>query len=138
VRPDRATCYLPGMSREPFRFFGYAGCSTCTKAMRLLRSKEVPFESIPIVDAPPTAEELRRFAVASGKPVRAFVNVSGGSYRTLIAERGKEAVAALTDDQLLALLAADGKMIKRPILVRGKTVIVGFDEAAYERVVAGE
>lgn len=119
------------MSAEPFRFYAYAGCSTCTKAQRLLTSKGAAFRAIPIVDEPPSASELAAFVKASGKPVRAFVNVSGGSYRALIAERGKEAVAALSDEALLALLAADGKMIKRPLLVRGKTVLVGFDEAAY-------
>ena len=129
----RPGCYHRPMANDPFRFFGYAGCSTCTKARKFLESNRVAFESIPIVDAPPTAAELRRFVAASGKSARAFVNVSGGSYRALIAERGKEAVAALSDDALLALLAADGKMIKRPLLVRGETVVVGFDEAAYAR-----
>jgi len=124
----------PGMPNPPIRVYAYAGCSTCKSAQRFLTKSGATFELIPIVERPPTEAELRGFVAKSGKTLRAFVNVSGGSYRALIAERGKDAVAALSDDALLALLAADGKMIKRPLLVRGDDVIVGFDEAAYARL----
>lgn len=129
------TCYAPRMSNAPIRVYAYAGCSTCKSAQKFLTTSKASFDLIPIVERPPSVDELRTFVAKSGKSVRAFVNVSGQSYRALIAERGKDAVASLSDDALLALLAADGKMIKRPLLVRGDEVIVGFDEAAYARLV---
>lgn len=109
----------------------YAGCSTCKKALAWLDARGVRYRAVPIVEAPPTAEELARYAKLAGVSPRKLVNLSGNSYRALVAERGKDAVAALDDAKLLALLAADGKMIKRPLLVHGKQVLVGFDEAAY-------
>lgn len=113
--------------------YQYAGCGTCKKALKWLDARGVRYRSIEIVTAPPSAKELRAFLDASGLPVRKLLNLSGASYRALLAERGKPAIDALDDASLLALLAADGKMIKRPLLVRGKTVIVGFDEDAYAR-----
>jgi arsenate reductase len=118
---------------DAIEVFHYAGCSTCKKALKWLTTNGLRFEAIPIVERPPSARSLASWAKKSGLPVRKLVNVSGESYRALIATRGKEAVAALDDAALLALLAADGKMIKRPLLVRGDLVLVGFDEAAYER-----
>jgi arsenate reductase len=109
----------------------YAGCSTCKKALAWLDARGVRYRAIPIVEAPPTATELAKHARAAGVSPRKLINLSGNSYRALIAERGKDAVAALDDAALLALLAADGKMIKRPLLVDGKRVLIGFDEAAY-------
>lgn len=109
----------------------YAGCDTCRKALRWLKEHSVSFEAIPIVDQPPSREELRELVAASGLPVRKFLNTSGGSYRALVESRGKAAVEALDDEALLALLAADGKMIKRPLLKAGEKVLVGFREDAY-------
>lgn len=125
------------MSRETVKVWQYAGCDTCRKALRWLASHSVAFESIPIVERPPTLEELRSLVRASGLPVRKFLNTSGGSYRALVESRGKAAVEALDDEALLALLAADGKMIKRPLVKAGSRVLVGFREEAYAQAFGG-
>lgn len=119
------------MAKAVIRIWHYAGCSTCKKALAWLAAHDLRYEAIPIVDSPPSVEALAALVAASGLPVRKFVNVSGESYRALIAERGKPALDALSDGALIGLLAADGKMIKRPLIdYRGKA-LVGFDAARY-------
>ena len=102
----------------------YPGCSTCKKALAFLAKKKVDVEVRAIVDAPPTAGELTRWIPASGKPVQKWLNTSGLSYRAI----GKEKIDAASDAQLRAMLSADGKLVKRPVLVDGDTVLVGFKE----------
>lgn len=120
------------MSEAKVRVYQYAACGTCKKALRWLDARGVAYEPVPIVERPPGLAELRKLVAASGKPARKWINTSGGSYRALVESRGKAAVEALSDAELLALLAADGKMIKRPVVLAGDAVLVGFDEAAYE------
>jgi arsenate reductase len=115
----------------PFTFFQYAACSTCRKAKRWLDDHGVAHRSIPIVESPPALAELARLVEQSGVAVERWFNTSGQSYRALIARMGKREFAALPAPQKLALLAADGKMIKRPVLVAGSRVLVGFDESRY-------
>lgn len=110
------------------RFWFYANCDTCRKARKWLDSKAIPVTAIPIVDTPPTAKELKDLWQRSGLPLAKFFNTSGQSYRAL---PEREALPTMSDDAKLKLLAADGKLIKRPILDDGKTVLVGFDEKAY-------
>jgi arsenate reductase (glutaredoxin) len=111
----------------------YAGCSTCKKALRWLSDNDITAEVRPIVEKPPTRAELTQWIAASGVPVRKWLNTSGQSYRAL----GKARFDAATDDEIVSLLAADGKLVKRPVLVSGKRVLVGFAEQAYEKVFAG-
>lgn len=106
----------------------YAGCDTCKKALRWLNQHGVAVTVRPIVDQPPTAAELARWVASSGLPVRKWLNTSGQSYRAL----GKARVDAATDGELIDWLAADGKLVKRPVLVRGDTVLVGFRPEAWE------
>jgi arsenate reductase len=118
-------------NKSSIRFFEYAACSTCRKARRWLDEHGVSFESVPIVERPPTLPELERLVELSGVPVARWFNTSGQSYRTLVARLGKEGLLWLGDREKLELLAADGKMIKRPVLVADGQVLVGFDEARY-------
>jgi arsenate reductase len=111
----------------------YAGCSTCKKALRWLSDRGIEVDVRPIVEAPPSPEELAAWVPRSGRPARRWLNTSGQSYRAL----GKERVAAATDELLLGWLAEDGKLVKRPVLVSKKRVLVGFDEAAYEELFGG-
>lgn len=108
----------------------YAGCDTCKKALRWLNQHGVAVTVRPIVDQPPTAAELARWVPSSGLPVRKWLNTSGQSYRAL----GKEQVEAASDATLLRWLAADGKLVKRPVLISGNQVFVGFREEQYEAV----
>lgn len=110
----------------------YAGCSTCKKAIAWLRAHDVAPTVRPIVEEPPTLAELAKWIPQSGKPVRKWLNTSGQSYRAL----GKATIDAANDDEICALLAKDGKLVKRPVLVHGSTVLVGFDEVTYASVFA--
>ncbi len=85
-----------------------------------------------MVDKPPTEAELGRWIPRSGLPVlsRIWLNTSGLSYRTL----GKEQVDAASEETLVRWLAADGKLVKRPVLVSGNQVLVGFREEQYATV----
>jgi len=110
------------------RVYQYAGCSTCRKALTWLKQHGVAYESVPIVEAPPSKAELKRVWKASGLPLKKLFNTSGQSYR----QGGfKDKLADMSDDECLAALAADGKLIKRPLLVAGDRVLVGFDPEAY-------
>jgi arsenate reductase len=113
------------------RLFEYAMCETCRKAKKWLAGHGVAYESVPIVEKPPTALELEDLVGKSKLPVDKWFNTSGQSYRALLARIGKNSFAKLGEAEKLRLLAADGKMIKRPVLVSGDRVLVGFDEKAY-------
>ena len=122
---------MPKLNRKPL-VLSSAGCSTCKKALQWLAQKKLDFELRAIVDAPPTLAELDAWIPKSGKDVKKWLNTSGLSYRAL----GKEKIDASSEAQLKKLLAADGKLVKRPVAVVGDTVLVGFKEeewtAAFE------
>ncbi|MBL8911179.1 MAG: Spx/MgsR family RNA polymerase-binding regulatory protein [Archangium sp.] len=102
----------------------YAGCSTCKKALKWLATKGVEFELRAIVDDPPKLAELEQWIPASGKDIKKWLNTSGLSYRAI----GKDKIEASTEAQVKKMLAADGKLVKRPVAVIGDTVLVGFKE----------
>ena len=106
----------------------YPKCSTCRNALKWMTAHGVAFESIDLVATPPSAAKLRDLWKRSGLPLARFFNTSGESYR---AGGFKEKLKTLSDADALAALAADGKLIKRPLVDTGKTVLVGFDEDAY-------
>jgi arsenate reductase len=111
----------------------YAGCSTCTKARKWLAARGVEATIREIVAEPPTLDELAVWIPRSKKPLRKWLNTSGQCYRAL----DKERLASMADEDVIALLANDGKLVKRPVLVVGRDVLVGFDEAAYANVFDG-
>ena len=121
------------MKREPL-VLSYSGCGTCKKALQWLEQHGVKVRVRPIVEQPPTAEELALWVPRSGLSVRKWLNLSGQSYRAL----GKAAVDAASDAQVTAWLSADGKLIKRPVLVAGDTVLVGFKPEVYARHLASD
>jgi arsenate reductase (glutaredoxin) len=108
----------------------YSGCSTCKKALKWLAEKGVDAKVRAIVDEPPTKAELDQWIPKSGKPVQKWLNTSGLSYRAL----GKEKLDAASETEVKKLLAADGKLVKRPVLVMGSTVLVGFKEDEWKAV----
>jgi len=114
------------------KVYQYAKCSTCRKALKWLDARGVSYDSVDIVTAPPKKSELLR-ALKSGVPLKKLFNTSGQSYR----EGGwGEKLAKVTQAQALDALAADGKLIKRPFVLDGETVLVGFDEGAYREAFA--
>ena len=122
----------PGSRRSDGRvvLLAYAGCDTCKKALRWLAANGIECDVRPIVDEPPTTKELAGWLPASGLSVRKWLNTSGQSYRAL----GKAAVDAASDADVARWLARDGKLVKRPVLIKGDTVLVGFRPDAYEKV----
>ena len=111
-------------------FVEYPKCSTCKKAKKWLDEHGVDYTDRHIVEDNPTAEELAAWRERSGLPLRRFFNTSGMKYREL----GVKAMldAGMAEDDARALLATDGMLVKRPIVVAGDTVLVGFKEAAWE------
>jgi arsenate reductase (glutaredoxin) len=101
----------------------YAGCDTCRKALAWLAAQGIAVTPRPIVTEPPTEAELTAWIPKSGRPVRKWLNTSGQSYRAL----GKAKIDAMSDAEIIAALAHDGKLVKRPVVVTEKQVLVGFD-----------
>lgn len=108
--------------------YQYPACSTCKKALAWLRERQVEVEIVDIVKAPPDVATLRRISKLSDRPPKKMMNVSGQSYRN---GDFKTRLPAMTDDQVFAALAADGKLIKRPLLVAEDFALVGFDPSAW-------
>lgn len=113
-------------------FLGYSGCGTCKKAQKWLREHGVAYEDRPIVDDAPSVDELKKWLRLSGVPIQKWLNTSGLSYRAL----GKDKIQAASEATLLQWMSKDGKLIKRPVLVHGDQVLVGFDEAKYRALFA--
>lgn len=114
-------------------FVCYPKCSTCQKAKRFLDDRGASYDLRDIKLQNPTAEELKAWQERSGLPLRRFFNTSGMLYRSLAL---KERLPGMGEDEMLALLAADGMLVKRPILVTDTTVLVGFREADWAAVLA--
>ncbi len=111
------------------KFYGYKKCSTVKKAKKWLQENNINFEEIDLVDTPPTREEIKRIYEESGHDLKKFFNTSGVKYRELGL---KDVVKTASEDELLDLLASDGKLIKRPLLVDNKKVLIGFKENEYK------
>lgn len=112
-----------------YTFYEYPKCSTCQKARKELVALGVDFESIDIKTNPPQVEILRDLLDKSPFDLKKFFNTSGNSYRALGL---KERFDTLTVDEALELLAADGMLIKRPILVKdGQVLQIGY-RTSYE------
>ena len=116
------------MARPRVHVFQYPKCSTCRKALKWLDEQGVSYDKTDLVATPPSAATLRDLHRRSGLPVAKLFNTSGESYRS---GNWKAKLAKLTDAEALAALAADGKLIKRPLVDAGNTVLVGFSEEAY-------
>ena len=112
-----------------FTFICYEKCSTCRKAEKWLQDKGICYEKRPIKEENPTAEELRTWREKSGLPLKRFFNTSGQLYRSL---NLKERLSDMSEEEQLQLLASDGMLVKRPILLTGDKVLVGFKEAEWE------
>ncbi|MEW5739506.1 MAG: Spx/MgsR family RNA polymerase-binding regulatory protein [Myxococcota bacterium] len=108
----------------------YSGCGTCRKALKWLDEHGVEYTLRPIVEEPPTRVELAKWIPMSGKPVKKWLNTSGQSYRAL----GKAKVDAADETTLMKWLAADGKLVKRPVVIAAARVLVGFDPDEYAEV----
>ncbi|WP_188206612.1 arsenate reductase family protein [Alkalibacillus aidingensis] len=105
--------------------YQYPKCGTCRKALKWLDEEGIDYESIHIVDQPPSKKELTKLIEKSGLLVKKFFNTSGKKYRELGV---KDKLKDMSDEEQIELLASDGMLIKRPITTDGEKVTVGFKE----------
>ncbi len=113
--------------------YQYPNCSTCKRALKWLAAQGVAFTSVNIVEQPPTKATIERAAKLAAVPIKKLFNVAGESYR---AGGFKAKLATMTDVQAFAALAADGKLIKRPLAIGDGVALIGFDEAAWSAALA--
>lgn len=107
----------------------YPPCSTCQKAKQWLQEQGVAFTTRHIKENNPTYEELKRWYEASGLPLKRFFNTSGLLYKSL---ELKQRLPGMTEEEQLRLLATDGMLVKRPLLVAGDKVLPGFKAAEWQ------
>ena len=112
-------------------FIEYPPCTTCKKAKKWLQDHELDFTARHIKEENPTAGELSHWQTKSGLELKKFFNTSGMRYREL---ELKDKLPAMSREEQLRLLSSDGMLVKRPILVNGDTVLVGFKEKDWEKL----
>ncbi len=111
--------------------YQYPKCGTCRKALAWLDAQGIAFESINLVESPPSKSKLKELWKRSEQPIRKLFNTSGQSYRS---GGFKDKLPTMSEADALAALAADGKLIKRPIVDTGERVLIGFKTDDYEQV----
>jgi arsenate reductase len=120
------------------KVYEYKSCDTCRKALKYLEARKARFESVPIVESPPSAAELRRmlgFLKARGGSLKNLFNTSGQLYRELgVAEK---LASGMTESEAIALLAKNGKLIKRPFAISARDGRVGFKPEDWAELLEG-
>lgn len=109
-------------------FIQYPKCSTCQKAKKWLETHNIAYTSRHIVDDRPTYEELKQWYKNSGLPLKKFFNTSGLVYRDM---QLKDKLSAMSEDEQLKLLATNGMLVKRPLIVDDNRILVGFKESEW-------
>ena len=113
-------------------FIEYPKCSTCQKAKKWLESSEIEFENRHIVEQNPNEKELREWIQRSGLEIKKWFNTSGLKYKEL---NLKDKLLTMKDEEKIALLASDGMLVKRPVLVTEKGVCPGFKEDVWKSMI---
>ncbi len=116
------------------KFICYPKCTTCQKARKWLEENNIEYEQRDIKNENPTLEELTAWYKMSGLPLRKFFNTSGLLYKSM---ELKNKLPAMSDDEMLALLATDGMLVKRPLAIGDDFVLVGFKEAEWKVMIDG-
>lgn len=109
-------------------FLEYPKCSTCRKAKKWLDEHGIEYTDRHIVEQNPTADELREWRERSGIPLKKLFNTSGMLYREL---KLKDRLPSMSEDEQFELLASNGMLVKRPLIVTDSTVLTGFKEAEW-------
>lgn len=107
----------------------YRKCNTCQKALKWLEEHNVEFDERPIVEENPTYEELKTWYAKSGMPLKKFFNTSGLLYKDMGL---KDKLPTMSEDEQLKLLATNGMLVKRPLVVGDDFVLTGFREKEWE------
>lgn len=109
-------------------FIEYPKCSTCRKAKKWLDEHKITYTDRHIAEDNPTYEELKEWHEKSGLPLKKFFNTSGLIYREM---QLKDKLVSMSEEEQLKLLATDGMLVKRPVIVDGDMVLTGFKEAEW-------
>lgn len=112
-------------------FISYPKCTTCIKAKKFLQNKNIDFLERHIVEENPTKEELTKWINQSDLEIKKFFNTSGKLYKEM---ELKDKLKVMTDEEKIDLLATNGMLVKRPILIRDDLVLVGFKEDEYSNL----
>ena len=107
----------------------YPKCGTCKKALNWLDDNGIKYEYRHIVEENPTKDELKNWYEKSGLPLKKFFNTSGLKYKEL---NLKDRIPQMTEEEIFDLLSTDGMLVKRPILISGDKVLVGFKEEEWK------
>lgn len=111
----------------------YEKCTTCKKALKWLDDSNIKYTLRPIKEQNPSADELKAWHEKSGLPLKRFYNTSGLLYKELGL---KDKIAGMSEDEQYALLATDGMLVKRPLVIAGDIILTGFKESEWERLKA--
>lgn len=106
-------------------FIEYPKCTTCKKAKKFLEDNNVAFEDRHIVENNPTEAELTEWIARSGLDIKKFFNTSGLKYKELGL---KDMLPEMSDEEKIKLLASDGMLVKRPLIIEDDRVLIGFKE----------
>lgn len=109
-------------------FICYPKCSTCQKAKRWLDENNIDYTERHIVETNPTYDELKEWYSKSGLPLKKFFNTSGLLYKEM---QLKDKLPTMSEEEQLSLLASNGMLVKRPLLVKDNMVLVGFKEVEW-------
>lgn len=120
------------MANRKVRVYEYSNCSTCKKALQYLEKRKVEFERVPIVERPPTENELRAMATHLGGAFRKLFNTSGQLYREM---KIGEKMGSMDLDEAVKLLSKHGKLVKRPFLLADSGGVVGFKQDEWDRLI---
>ena len=118
--------------RKKMLFIEYPKCSTCQKAKKWLDNQKISYEDRNIVENNPTKEELKKWIAESGLPIKRFFNTSGIKYKELDL---KDKLASMSEEEQIDLLASDGMLVKRPLLVAKGGICPGFKEEVWAQIV---
>lgn len=112
------------------QFICYPKCSTCQKARKWLEENHLEFTERHIVEENPSYEELKEWYAESGLPLKKFFNTSGMLYKEM---QLKDKLPTMSEEEQLKLLATNGMLVKRPLIVNGNIILTGFKEAEWEK-----
>jgi len=113
------------------QFICYPKCTTCQKAQKYLDAHQITYKLRDIKLNNPSCDELKAWYTQSGLPLKKFFNTSGLLYKSL---NLKERLLSMSEEEQLQLLATDGMLVKRPLLVSSQAVLVGFKELEWEKI----
>lgn len=111
-------------------FLEYPKCSTCQKARKWLEAQEVSYQDRHIKEENPSVEELKEWHRRSGQPLKKFFNTSGLLYKSM---QLKDKLPLMSEEAQYELLASDGMLVKRPLIIMDEAVLIGFKEAEWEK-----